>query len=121
MRKVDYVHEERDKPILRERVPKGTRNSFGEDLHRLQLGETPESLSSWRPLTAFGRGVGELKRGPWRLVLSTVVDTEIVWIVCVFRKDAKAGRAMRQEHRRLIESSLTRLASRLPPASSRRH
>lgn len=119
-REVEYVDEDQDKPILRS-LPVGTRTSIGQELARLQRGDRGEDLQQWRPLYEFGRGVGELKRGPWRVVLSTVVDPVRIWIVCVFRKDAKVGGTMMKKHEKLIKARLAQLASKLAPSTTRRH
>jgi phage-related protein len=119
-RKVEYVDEDRDGPTLRA-LPKGTRVAIGKDLRRLQNGDPAEKLQQCRPLTEFGKGVVELKRGAWRTVLSTVVDPVCIWIVCVFRKNAREGNKMRKEHKTLIEASLKKLMAWLEPPSKRPH
>ncbi len=119
-RKVEYVDEDRDGPTLRA-LPKGMRVSIGKDLRRLQNGDPAEKLQQCRPLTEFGKGVVELKRGAWRIVLSTVVDLVRIWIVCVFRKNSREGDKMRKEHRTLIEASLKKLTGWLEPPSKRQH
>lgn len=101
-RDVDYVDEDRDRPILRS-LPEGTRRAVGEDIARLQRGE--EALQ-WKPLHGYGSGVIELRRGGWRVVLALAETPRTIWIVCVFPKDAKRGWKMRPEHKRLIKSSL---------------
>lgn len=119
-RKVEYVDEDRDQPILR-RLPAGPRRAVGEELARLQRGENAEQLQQFRPLPDFGKGVGELKRGAWRIVLSTVIDPTCIWIVCVFRKDAGEKGEMRKSHKILIEASLRRLAGQIEPSSKTTH
>jgi len=116
-RNVDYVDEIEDKPIMR-RLPDGTRTAFGQDLRRLQQGKKATQL---RPLRGFGSGVGELKRGDWRVVLSTIADPRTIWIVCVFKKEAKRGSKMTKKHETLIGSRIARLASILEAPTRHRH
>jgi phage-related protein len=116
-RGVEFVDEARDKPVL-VGLPSGYRNALSEDLARLVRGE--DALQS-RPLHGFGAGIVELKRGGCRVVLALTDDRENIWVVCVFVKDAKQGKSMRPEHRRLIESGLRRLRSARLPASAQWH
>ena len=119
-RNVAFVDEERDRPILKA-LPHGTRIAIGREIRRLQNGQRAADLQQWRPLTEFGKGVGELKRGPWRIVLSTVADVLNIWIVCAFRKEAKSGSKMTKKHRTLIEGSLERLHAHLDAPKARLH
>ena len=116
-REVDYVDEDRDRPVMRT-LPQATRRAIGKEIDRIQRGE--EALQ-WRPLAGFGRGVGELKRGKWRVVLSCTVDPACVWILCVFAKDSSRGSRMRTGHRELIQSRIARLAIRLNSAQPTLH
>jgi phage-related protein len=107
-RNIRFVDEDRDRRFLKN-LPKGIRKAIGNELHRLQNGGATDALQQWRPLEGFGKGIGELKRGGIRVVLSVVVDPISVWIVCAFKKDAKKGAQMPRKHRTLIYSSLKKL------------
>lgn len=107
-RDVDYVHAERDQPAMRA-LPGPTRQAVGESLSMLQRREPAVDVPHWKPLHNFGSGVGELKHGKWRVVLSIAAHPDVIWIVCVFPKDSKSGSKMTKQHTQLIESSLKRL------------
>lgn len=119
-RTVEYVDVKRDQRILKQ-LPDATRAAIGEELTRLQRGDDTSQLLQYRPLTGFGPGVGELKRGPWRVVLSTSADPTTVWIVCVFKKDSPSGSTMPKKHRKLIESSLDRLSAHITKPNTSAH
>ena len=115
-RGVDYVYAERDQPAMRD-LPDSQRLAFGQALAMLQRRESAASIPLWKPLHAFGSGVGELKHSRWRVVLSIEADPDTIWIVCVFRKDSKSGSKMPKKHTQLIQASLKRLDGRLMPPS----
>lgn len=119
-RGVDWAYEEEDQPVLRG-LPDRTRQAFGHSISMLQFRERPENVPLWKRLHGFGPGVGELKSGGWRVVLSIEIDPKTIWIVCVFKKDSKSGSKMPKTHKQMIEARLGRLASRLQPTRHTRH
>jgi len=119
-REVDYVHEAEDRPAMRG-LPDRARMAFGQSIAMLQWREPPENVPLWKPLHNFGPGVGELKRGDWRVVLSIEVDPKTIWIVCVFKKDSKSGSKMPKVHTEMIEARLKRLTRRLQSGPHIKH
>jgi len=117
MRLLRYADNRTEAWILRH-IEKGPQKGFARDLRRLMKGEAP---LQYRVLKGFGPNVGELKRGGIRVVYTTEFS-DLVGVVCAFRKDAKRDDDMRPEHKKLIDSGLRRLregarveSDRFPP------
>ena len=108
LRPIQFV-DDADQHFLRN-LPSGTRKAIAEELRRMQRREPP---LQFRPLKQFGSGVGELKRGGVRVVVSMTADPNAIWIVCSFDKDSSAGAKMKKEHKDQIEAALRRLRQRI--------
>ncbi len=107
--------DESDHEYLRS-LPKGAKRAIGGDIRRLQQNERP---LQWKLLSGFGPGIGELKRGNLRVVITLADDRGAVWVVCTFLKDAKSKSRMRAEHKTLIETRLRRLRQLLSSGPTR--
>lgn len=88
--------------------PPDVKRAFGHALREVQKGETPLGAV---PLTQFGSGVYELKeshdgdayRGVYAVKLKSAV-----FVLHVFKKKSKSGKAMPREDIALIEQRLKR-------------
>ncbi len=95
-----------------QKLPKDVRRSFGVALFAVQTGTTPPIA---KPLKGFGgAGVLELMEddagGTYRAVY-TVRYTTAVYVLHVFQKKSKRGRAMPQSDIDLVELRLKRAAA----------
>lgn len=93
---------------LRE-LPEEVRSDIGYDLFEVQMGETP---SSAKPLTGFGPQVLEIvvdhNTDTFRAVY-TVRYADKVYVLHVFQKKSKKGRALPKEDKERIEARLKRV------------
>ncbi len=92
-------------------LPKTVRRNFGVALWAVQIGETPPTA---KPLRGFGgAGVLELieddEGGTYRAVYAVRFATA-VYVLHVFQKKSKRGRATPQHEKDLIEQRLRRAA-----------
>ena len=91
-------------------LPAATRRAFGVSLFAIQCGETPPSA---KPLKGLGPGVLELieqdKGGTYRAVY-TVRHEAAVYVLHVFQKKSKTGKATTPRDIALIKQRLMRAA-----------
>jgi phage-related protein len=109
---------ERPKPVvwigsslrdMRE-LPAAIRRSFGVSLFAIQCGETPPAA---KPLKGLGSGVLELveqKRGGTYRAVYTVRFETAVYVLHVFQKKSKTGKATPQQDIEVIKQRLMRAA-----------
>lgn len=88
--------------------PPDVKRAFGHELREVQKGETPLGAV---PLTRFGSGVYELKESndgnAYRSVYAVKLKSA-VFVLHVFKKKSKSGKAMPREDITLIEQRLKR-------------
>lgn len=89
-------------------LPGDVRYEFGHGLWQVQLGETPENA---KPLPQFGFGIFELKADLAGDTFRSVYAVKLlkgVYVLHVFKKKSKSGRAMAREDIVRIEARLKR-------------
>lgn len=87
-------------------LPEEVKDEIGQDLFEVQMGETPAAA---KPLTGFGPQVLEIvvdhNTDTYRVVY-TVRYADRVYVLHVFQKKSKKGRALPKEDKERIEARL---------------
>jgi phage-related protein len=91
-------------------LPTATRRTFGVSLYAIQCGETPPTA---KPLKGLGSGVLELveqeRGGTYRAVYAVRFESAI-YVLHVFQKKSKTGKATPQRDIEVIKQRLMRAA-----------